>query len=167
MPGAQVGAAEWLPAQNYYFPLEGAAQAAVEDVWARLLAEDGAQEAAVTLPVIYGRSLEVCDCCTHLLVAYPALLQGLSYHMPRSLGDAGIMPTVPHGCWQMSLIQMRGTWLRQVARAGRSAARFDFDDICSHPLGPADYFALAQAFQTVLITNVPDFSLQVRLGITS
>jgi predicted ATPase len=52
--------------------------------------------------------------------------------------------------------------LRQVARAGRSAARFDFDDICGPPLGPADYFALAQAFRTVLITNVPDFSLQVR-----
>ena len=49
----------------------------------------------------------------------------------------------------------------QVARAGPGAARFRFDDICGHPLGPADYFALAQAFQTVLITDVPDFSLQV------
>ena len=88
---AQVGAAEWMPAQNYYFPLEGAAQAAVEEVWARLLAEDGAQEAAVTLPVIYGRSLEVC------------------------------LASARSPCW------------------------------------------CAQAFQTVLITNVPDFSLQVGL----
>ena len=41
-------------------------------------------------------------------------------------------------------------------------ACFDFEDICGHPLGPADYFAVAQAFHTVVITNVPNFSLQVR-----
>ena len=73
---AQVGAAQWLPTQNYYFPLEGAAEAAVEEVWQRLLAEDGAQERSVTLPVIYGRSLEVGRCSgsqqTSLLSGYPA-----------------------------------------------------------------------------------------------
>ena len=51
--------------------------------------------------------------------------------------------------------------LSQVRRAGKGVARFDFDDICGQILGPADYFAVAQAFHTVVITNVPSFSLQV------
>jgi predicted ATPase len=50
----------------------------------------------------------------------------------------------------------------QVKRAAGSVARFQFDDLCSETLGPADYFAVANAFRIVLVTDVPDFSLQVR-----
>lgn len=38
-------------------------------------------------------------------------------------------------------------------------ARFSFDDLCGQPLGAADYFALASAFHTVFLDDVPVLSL--------
>lgn len=48
----------------------------------------------------------------------------------------------------------------QVRRAGKTCARFTFDELCGQPLGSTDYSAIADAFKTVVITDVPDFSLQ-------
>eukprot|EP00924_Labyrinthula_sp_SR-Ha-C_P005951 snap_masked-scaffold_14-processed-gene-10.37-mRNA-1 protein AED:0.49 eAED:0.49 QI:0/0/0/1/1/1/2/0/594 len=38
-------------------------------------------------------------------------------------------------------------------------ARFDFDDLCSKPLGPGDYAAIAMNFHTVFIDNIPQLNL--------
>ncbi|MBV9548161.1 MAG: AFG1 family ATPase [Alphaproteobacteria bacterium] len=42
-----------------------------------------------------------------------------------------------------------------VPRAGRGAARFNFDELCARPLGVADYLAVAQNFHTVFIDHIP------------
>ena len=48
-----------------------------------------------------------------------------------------------------------------VPQAAGGAAWFRFEDLCAGPLGPADYVALASAFHTVFITDVPVMSMQV------
>jgi len=45
-----------------------------------------------------------------------------------------------------------------VPQTARGVARFDFNDLCGRPLGPADYLAVAQAFHTVLIDGIPRLS---------
>jgi cell division protein ZapE len=42
-----------------------------------------------------------------------------------------------------------------VPEASRGCARFTFHDLCEMPLGPGDYLALAQNFQTIFIENIP------------
>ncbi|BDA42478.1 probable AFG1-like ATPase [Coccomyxa sp. Obi] len=99
---------EWIPSENYLFPLGEQTSHRVEELWARLMAEEGCtEEQPVTLPVLFGRTL-------------------------------------------------------QVNRAAKGVARFHFDEICSRVLGPADYFAVANGFRVVVVTDVPDFSLQMR-----
>ena len=43
----------------------------------------------------------------------------------------------------------------EVAKAGKQAALFDFDELCNRPLGAADYIALATRFQYIVIRGVP------------
>jgi cell division protein ZapE len=50
----------------------------------------------------------------------------------------------------------------EVPEAAGHVARFRFADICSRPLGAADYFALADAFDTIIVENVPAMSLDRR-----
>lgn len=49
-----------------------------------------------------------------------------------------------------------------VQRYCGGVAWFDFDELCSRALGPADYLALAGAFHTVFLSNVPAMSMRVR-----
>lgn len=42
-----------------------------------------------------------------------------------------------------------------VPRAGLGAARFAFDDLCAKPLGARDYMAIARAYHTIFIDDVP------------
>ncbi|KXZ47776.1 hypothetical protein GPECTOR_33g658 [Gonium pectorale] len=42
------------------------------------------------------------------------------------------------------------------------AAWFSFEELCARPLGPADYVALSQRFDTVFVSDVPAMSMQVR-----
>jgi cell division protein ZapE len=49
-----------------------------------------------------------------------------------------------------------------VPHAARGAARFAFADLCDRPLGAVDYLAIAHAFHTVLIDDVPILSAQRR-----
>ena len=51
-------------------------------------------------------------------------------------------------------------WL-QVPQAAGGVARFAFLDLCGHPLGAADFMALARRFHTVFVENIPAMSMQV------
>ena len=46
-------------------------------------------------------------------------------------------------------------------QAAGGVARFGFLDLCGHPLGAADYMALARRFHTVFVTSIPAMSMQV------
>jgi cell division protein ZapE len=43
----------------------------------------------------------------------------------------------------------------EVPQAARGVARFDFDDVCGRPLGPADYLAIATHFHTIVLDGIP------------
>jgi cell division protein ZapE len=43
----------------------------------------------------------------------------------------------------------------EVPRAAGGVARFEFAELCQRPLGPADYIAVAEAFHTVILSDVP------------
>ncbi|CAN0655079.1 cell division protein ZapE [Nitratireductor aquimarinus] len=49
-----------------------------------------------------------------------------------------------------------------VPQASGSAARFAFADLCEKPLGARDYLAIAGAFDTVFIDNVPTMDMKRR-----
>ncbi len=49
-----------------------------------------------------------------------------------------------------------------VPHAARGIASFTFEELCSRPLGAADYLALAECFSTVLIDGVPQLSAERR-----
>ncbi|MCP2671823.1 cell division protein ZapE [Maricaulaceae bacterium EIL42A08] len=42
-----------------------------------------------------------------------------------------------------------------VTREAAGVARFEFEELCARPLGPADYLALAERFHTILIDHTP------------
>lgn len=42
-----------------------------------------------------------------------------------------------------------------VPEAAHGCARFSFKELCEAPLGPADYLALAENFQTIFVTGIP------------
>ena len=43
----------------------------------------------------------------------------------------------------------------RVEREAAGVARFTFDELCTRPLGPADYLEIAERFHTVLLENIP------------
>jgi cell division protein ZapE len=43
----------------------------------------------------------------------------------------------------------------KVPRQAMGVAWFDFTDLCDQPLGPADYLAIAERFESIVISNVP------------
>jgi cell division protein ZapE len=43
----------------------------------------------------------------------------------------------------------------EVPEAARGVARFDFNQLCGKPLGPADYLAIAEAFHSLVVDNIP------------
>lgn len=49
----------------------------------------------------------------------------------------------------------------QVKQATNGVARFAFEELCNRTLGAADYIAVAQAFHTVFLTDIPTMSLKV------
>jgi len=50
----------------------------------------------------------------------------------------------------------------EIARASGRTARFDFKEICGRPLGAADYLAIARAFDTVIVSDVPRMDYERR-----
>jgi len=51
-----------------------------------------------------------------------------------------------------------------VQRCGKNSnvAWFDFKDLCDKPLGAADYIAVASAFHTIFVANIPQLTMQER-----
>ena len=49
-----------------------------------------------------------------------------------------------------------------VPRAGGGAARFIFRDLCEMPLGASDFVAVARAFHTVIVENIPVIAAERR-----
>jgi cell division protein ZapE len=43
----------------------------------------------------------------------------------------------------------------EVPEAARGVARFDFNQLCGKPLGPADYLAIARAFHSLVVDDIP------------
>ncbi|MFZ3034578.1 MAG: cell division protein ZapE [Parvibaculum sp.] len=58
----------------------------------------------------------------------------------------------PHGEPQTLALKGRAV---HVPEAAHGVARFTFHDLCTKPLGAADYLKIAQVFHTVLIDDVP------------
>jgi cell division protein ZapE len=52
------------------------------------------------------------------------------------------------------MLEVAGRSLK-VARSAGGVARFSFAELCERPLGARDYIAMADAFHTVLVTDVP------------
>lgn len=59
-----------------------------------------------------------------------------------------------HKKGEPATLQVKGREV-QVPEAAMGVARFDFGDLCAKPLGPGDYLAIAHAYHTLLIENVP------------
>jgi cell division protein ZapE len=49
-----------------------------------------------------------------------------------------------------------------IPQAAGGVARFDFGDLCSKPLGAADYLTVADHFHTVILENIPRMSFDRR-----
>jgi len=54
-------------------------------------------------------------------------------------------------------VRSKGRLLRVRAAAG-GVARFAFDDLCSQPLGSGDFIRIAEAFPTIILSDVPILS---------
>jgi cell division protein ZapE len=50
----------------------------------------------------------------------------------------------------------------EVPQAAGGVARFSFEDLCSKPLGAADYLAVAEEFHTVILENIPRMTVEQR-----
>jgi cell division protein ZapE len=50
----------------------------------------------------------------------------------------------------------------EVPQAASGVARFSFEDLCSKPLGAADYLAVAEEFHTVVLENIPKMTFERR-----
>lgn len=62
---------------------------------------------------------------------------------------------------QPASVEVKGRKV-MVPRAGLGAARFGFDDLCAKPLGARDYLAIARAYHTLFIDDVPIMDMTKR-----
>ena len=68
-----------------------------------------------------------------------------------------------HGWWckHVHVTRLRHPSVCQVEQCTGGFARFTFGELCNRTLGAADYIAVAQAFHTVFLTDIPTMSLKV------
>jgi len=55
-----------------------------------------------------------------------------------------------------------GRTVKVPAACGR-VARFSFEELCNKPLGPADYLEISKAFDTIIITDIPQLNLKRKM----
>ncbi len=66
---------------------------------------------------------------------------------------------VAHGALAALVVKGRTVVVPEAANA---VARFDFADLCMKPLGALDYLAIARAYHTVIVANVPALTRERR-----
>ncbi len=154
------------PSACYFYPLGPAADAAMEAMWARLTmpqttADDDADASAAAAAA--GAADEEEDSAQQRQQAQreesrapPALAPPSTGEGPRGGAGGGVPCTLP---------VLFGRRL-EVRRAVGGVAWFAFEELCGRPLGPADYVAVATAFHTVFVAEVPAMSMLVsaRMG---
>ena len=85
--------------------------------------------------------------------ALPVFSAPLDAAAERAMDEAWAVLSDGHAV-EEAVVQVQGRTVRVPAAAGR-AARFSFADLCEAPLGAADYLALADRFDTVLLDGIP------------
>lgn len=96
-----------------------------------------------------------------------ARLKGVEiYHHPldaaaRQQMDAAWRHLTDHQQGAPCTLTVQGRTVN-VPQADKGVARFDFNDLCARPLGAADYLAIAHAFHTVLIDDIPQMGPELR-----
>ncbi|KAJ4953831.1 hypothetical protein NE237_030663 [Protea cynaroides] len=92
---------------HYFWPLNSDAFKEFEKMWHEVINQFGGRITTKTIPVMFGRKVEVPESCD-------------------------------------------------------GVARFTFDNLCSHPVGAADYIAIAKNYHTVFISDIPVMSMRIR-----
>ena len=59
-------------------------------------------------------------------------------------------------------IEVMGRLVEIPVCTGDGIARFKFEELCSRPLGPADYLAIGRTFHTVFIDSIPKLGMTQR-----
>jgi cell division protein ZapE len=83
----------------------------------------------------------------------PVYLSPLDENTRRLMDEAWATATSGHGEASTTL-HVKGRKI-EVPRANGSTARFHFSDLCEKPLGARDYLAIADAFDTIFIDDIP------------
>jgi cell division protein ZapE len=94
-------------------------------------------------------------------------IRGMSvYHTPtgpaatRAL-DAAFVDLTGGAMPEPAEIAVQGRILR-LSRTAKGVARATFAELCGQPLGPADFLALARAFHTLVLDDVPELTAERR-----
>ena len=82
-----------------------------------------------------------------------------TYHTPLGQDaaaalDEAFAALTDGGAAEPAELSVMGRTLR-IPAAARGVARFSFADLCEQPLGAPDYLALAKAYHTVILSDVP------------
>ncbi|TXM96367.1 cell division protein ZapE [Methylobacterium sp. WL122] len=88
------------------------------------------------------------------------------YHVPadaaaRSALDAAFRGLTGKAKGRSATLTVHGRQV-PVPQEAAGVARFSFDDLCAQPLGASDYMAIARAFHTVIVEEIPVMGEQNR-----
>jgi cell division protein ZapE len=75
--------------------------------------------------------------------------------------EARLAAHMGDGPFQPATVRVKGRDILVPLARGR-LARFDFSEICGRPLGAADYHALAEKFDKIIVDNVPAMTFDRR-----
>jgi predicted ATPase len=151
---------------NYLCPLTPDTAAELQRRWAACRAAAGGAAVAETVPVMFGRSIELqadqvtCFCWNVAQHSSAPAAAGRrqcdagAHHPSHTAACTAHLGTCPE--------RVQKLYLDVLPQVAGGAARFSFEQLCRAVLGPADYQALAGRFHTVFIAGIPALSLAVR-----